>query len=186
MTALTLFRTLFGYQAWANQELLEKIGRLDRARHRRELQTALRLVDHCRIVNQIFAAHLIGAEHGFLADSTTKTLELADIAAAVTASDRWYLDYLETVSPDLLAEALPFVFTDGEKGCMTREEMLTHVVLHGGYHRGEVGRIIAELSILPPWDTFAVYLHGMDPSRRLRTSRSSAANEARQIGVGAA
>jgi uncharacterized damage-inducible protein DinB len=51
---------------------------------------------------------------------------------------------------------------------MSREEMLTHVVTHGGYHRGEVGRILAQLSVSPPWDTFAVYLHKTEPSRRLK------------------
>jgi uncharacterized damage-inducible protein DinB len=92
---------------------------------------------------------------------------------AMAASDRWYLDYLETVTPELLSEAVPFLFTDGDKGCMSREEMLAHVVTHGGYHRGEVGRILAQLSISPPWDTLAVYLHSTDPSRRLKTSMSS-------------
>jgi uncharacterized damage-inducible protein DinB len=57
---------------------------------------------------------------------------------------------------------------------MTREEMLTHVVTHGGYHRGEVGRILVQVSngseqgIKLPWDTYAVHLHATEPSRRLR------------------
>jgi uncharacterized damage-inducible protein DinB len=66
---------------------------------------------------------------------------------------------------------MAFNFTDGDKGYMTREEMLTHVALHGGYHRGEVGRILWQLSITPPWDTFAVYLHQADPARRLQSER---------------
>ncbi len=51
---------------------------------------------------------------------------------------------------------------------MSRQEMLMHVATHGGYHRGEVGRILAQLSLAPPWDTFAVYLHQSEPSRRLQ------------------
>lgn len=63
---------------------------------------------------------------------------------------------------------------DGDNGYMTREEMLTHVVTHGGYHRGEVGRILVQVSngseqgIKLPWDTYAVHLHTTEPSRRLR------------------
>jgi uncharacterized damage-inducible protein DinB len=87
----------------------------------------------------------------------------------VAALDRWYLGYLETATPELLSESVPFTFTDGDKGCMSREEMLAHVVTHGGYHRGEVGRIMAQHSVGLPWDTFAVYLHRTEPSRRLRT-----------------
>jgi len=81
-------------------------------------------------------------------------------------SDRWYLDYLETVSEQELVEPVAFVFTDGDKGCMTRQEMLTHVVLHGGYHRGEVGRMLARVAVSPPWDTYAVHLHRVEPTRR--------------------
>jgi len=51
---------------------------------------------------------------------------------------------------------------------MSREEILTHLVIHSGYHRGEIGRIMSRLSIGIPWDTFAVYLHQTDPSRRLK------------------
>lgn len=54
------------------------------------------------------------------------------------------------VSPENLAEEIPFTFTDGNKGHMTREERLTHVALHGGCHSGEVGRIFWQLSVRPP------------------------------------
>ena len=123
-------------------------------------------MNHNLIVDQIFAAHLVGAAHGFTADNPTDVPSLQDLRAAVTASDRWYLGYLDRVTPDQLAESVSFVFTDGDRGCMTREEMLTHLVVHSGYHRGEVGRVMTRLSLPMPWDTFAVYLHRAQPSRR--------------------
>jgi uncharacterized damage-inducible protein DinB len=121
----------------------------------------------------------VGTEHGFSSDNTTDTPEPEDLRAAVAASDRWYLEYLEAVPPELLSESVPFTFTDGDEGCMSREEMLTHVVIHGGYHRGEVGRLLTQLSVSPPWDTFAVYLHGTEPSRRIP---AHLANLSRQAG----
>ncbi len=168
MSASALLRTLFSYQAWANDELLEKMEGFDPERHKEERHAAIRLVNHAHVVSQIFAAHLVGAKHGFSADNTQDTPSLQDLRVAVAASDRWYLAYLETVTPEQLSESVPFVFTDGDKGYMSREEMLTHVVIHAGYHRGEVGRIMKPLSISLPWDTFAVYLHQDEPSRRLK------------------
>jgi uncharacterized damage-inducible protein DinB len=53
--------------------------------------------------------------------------------------------------------------------------MLIHLIVHSGYHRGEVGRIMSRLSINMPWDTFAVYLHRTQPSRRLRMGQESTA-----------
>jgi uncharacterized damage-inducible protein DinB len=147
------------------------LERLDRQLHKEARHTAIRLINHSHVVARIFAAHLIGASHHCSADDTPDTPALVDLRAAVAASDRWYLEYLQAVSVKRLSESVPFVFTDGDRGYMSRQEMLTHVVLHGGYHRGEVGRILAQLSVTPPWDTFAVHLHQAEPSRRLRALR---------------
>lgn len=169
MSTVPLLRTLFSYRAWANDELLEKMEGFDPERHKDARHAAIRLMNHCLVVDRIFAAHLIGAKHEFSADNTQETPTLKDLRTAVAALDRWYLEYLETATPELLSESVPFTFTDGDEGCMSREEMLAHVVTHGGYHRGEVGRIMRQHSVGLPWDTFAVYLHTTEPSRRLRT-----------------
>jgi len=167
MSEISLLSTFFSYQAWANEELLGSIGQLDPVRHGKECHVSIRLMNHSLVVGRIFAAHLTGQDHGFTADNTAETPSLAELRTAVIASDQWYLKYLEEITPDLLSQPLPFVFTDGDKGCMSRQEMLAHVVTHGGYHRGEIGQLLAQLSITPPWDTFAVYLHRNEPSRRL-------------------
>ena len=168
MSALVLLRSLFTYQAWANDELLEKLASLDSHTRGKERLIAIRLLNHNLVVSKIFAAHLTGARHGYSSDNTEDTPALDALRTDVAAMDRWYLDYLETVAPDHLSEPVPFVFTDGDKGSMSRQEMLTHVIIHGGYHRGEVGRLLSQISIAPPWDSFAVYLHQTEPSRRLQ------------------
>lgn len=166
MSALELLRSLFGYQAWANGDLLEKLDGLDPVGQAQELHNAIRLINHSYVVGRIFAAHLTGAQHGYASSNTAETPALPDLRAAVTASDKWYLDYLARVAPEDLVQRAAFRFTDGDQGSMSRQEMLMHVATHGGYHRGEVGRILGQLSIMPPWDTFAVYLHHSDPARR--------------------
>lgn len=163
---ITLLRELYGYHAWANGELFEKLAALDPQGS--ELHTALRLISHYHVVAEIFSAHLTGRRHGHVADNVAETPTLEALRGAVAATDQWYLDYAGNVSADELAALVPFTFTDGDQGCMSRQEMLIHVALHGGYHRGEVGRILWGLSITPPWDTFAVYLHQSEPARRLQ------------------
>lgn len=173
----TLLQTLYGYHAWANADLFEKLESIDPGKHAIELQAALRLISHYYVVSRIFAGHLRGVPHGFTSDNLEETPALNELRGAVASSDRWYLDYVGKVSPAILAEAVAFTFTDGDKGFMTREEMLTHVALHGGYHRGEIGRILWQLSITPPWDTFAVYLHQTKPERRLQGGKQLAPAE---------
>lgn len=159
-------RSLYGYHAWANDELLGKVEMIREDMHKAERHTAIGLIDHYYGVMRIFAAHLGGARHHLTSDNTAKAQSLSELHAAVAASDQWYLNYVQSISPVKLSESVAFTFTDGDQGYMTREEMLMHVVLHSAIHRGEVCRILAQLSITPPWDTFAVYLHQAEPSRR--------------------
>ncbi len=161
-----LLQKLYGYNAWANTDLFDKLATLDQEHQKAELHAALRLANHYYVVARIFAAHLCGVAHCYTSDNTDETPTLGELRAAITSSDQWYVDYLQGVSPENLTEAVPFIFTDGDKGYMTREEMLTHVALHGGYHRGEVGRLLWQLSITPPWDIFAGFLHQSEPERR--------------------
>lgn len=160
------FQKLYSYHAWANKDLLDKLGALDEQKHKTQRHTALRLINHSYVVAQIYAAHLSGTPHTYMSDNTAETPTLDELRTAVMICDQWYLDYLRNSSSISLSETLPFTFTDGDLGYMSREEMLTHVVLHGGYHRGEIGRMLWQLSITPPWDTFAVYLHQTEPARR--------------------
>jgi uncharacterized damage-inducible protein DinB len=174
MSAKTLLGSLLAYQAWANGELLEKLAGMDPSRDAGERQAAIRLMSHIHVVSRIFAAHLKSVAHGYASDNTEETPEPAELRAAMARSDGWYLDYLETVSEQELAEPVAFTFTDGDRGCMSRQEMLTHVVLHGSYHRGEIGRMLARIAVSPPWDTYAVHLHRAEPSRRQQGERDPA------------
>lgn len=174
MSARTLLKSLLVYQAWANDELMEKLADLDPSSNTQARHAAIRLMNHIHVVSRIFAAHLTGVAHGYASDNTEDTPAPAALRIAMVAADRWYLDYLETVSQQELAEPVAFTFTDGDKGCMTRQEMLTHVVLHGGYHRGEIGRMLAAIAVSPPWDTYAVHLHRTEPARRLAGAREAA------------
>lgn len=159
-------RTLYGYQAWANNELFDRLALIDPQAHAAELHTALRLVSHHHVVAEIFAAHLGGTRHRHTSDNTVETPTLDALRASVAETDRWYQQYVLDVAPEQLDEAVAFTFTDGDKGTMTRHEMLQHVALHSAIHRGEVSRILVQLSITPPWDTLAVYLHRTQPARR--------------------
>lgn len=161
-----MLSTLFRYQAWANGAFFEKLELVDPVQHQAEFRQAMRLMNHAYVVAEIFAAHLVGNAHAYASDNTDETPPLADLRAAVAASDRWYLDYVRSATSAQLSDNIAFSFTDGDKGYMSREEMITHVVLHGGYHRGEVGRILTRLSVETPWDTFAVFLHRDQPARR--------------------
>lgn len=76
------------------------------------------------------------------------------------------MDYVATLSPQEEATPLLFRFVDGDRGQISREEMLLHLVTHGGYHRGAIGRILVQCGITPPRDTLTTFLHRSEPKRR--------------------
>ena len=166
MSTHTLLTSLFQYKVWANHELFAELQRLDPETQRSELHAALRILNHIHVVDRIFVANLQGLQHGYSASNTAETPTLDALYQAVQATDRWYLDDVQGLSAEQLSERIAFGFVDGDAGCMSREEMLAHIISHGGYHRGAVGRIMAQLSIAPPRDIYTRYLHQAEPERR--------------------
>jgi uncharacterized damage-inducible protein DinB len=162
----TTLQSLFAYKAWANTELFAVLATVSGERHADALHTATRTINHIHVVDCIFRAHLLGQAHGYAATNTQETPALADLQAAVAATDAWYAQYVATTPAAALGESLAFQFTDGDAGRMTREEMLLHVLTHGGYHRGNVGQVLKGIAMAPPRDLYTKFLHTSEPSRR--------------------
>jgi uncharacterized damage-inducible protein DinB len=166
MSTTTLLHALFKYKAWSNDQLFVELAKVDPVARQEARHSALRLLNHIYVVDQIFAAHLSGAVQSFAATNTTETPTLEGLRDGVAMLDAWYVDYAADLSAEQLAEKISFTFTDGDKGLMTREEMLTHVSLHGAYHRGGAGRIMTQAGTPPPRDLYTRFLHQSEPARR--------------------
>jgi uncharacterized damage-inducible protein DinB len=161
-----LFHSLFRCKSWADEELYAMVATLDAAAHPETRHTAIRILNHIHVVDRIFRGNLSGQPHGYAATNTPDTPELTELLAAVRETDAWYVEYSCSLSADELAEAIGFTFTDGGHGRMSRAEMLLQVITHGGYHRGAVGRLLADCGIQPPRDIYTRYLHDSEPARR--------------------
>ena len=162
----TLLQSLFRQKAWINEEFFAVLDQVDTTARAADLHTAMRTLNHIYVVDRIFAAHLAGQPHGYEAANTPETPTIAALRDAVRASDRGYIELVDAITTAQLAEPIAFTFTDGQRGRMTREEMLGHVITHGSYHRGEVGRTLKNIAMAPPRDLFTAYLHRAEPKRR--------------------
>jgi uncharacterized damage-inducible protein DinB len=165
MNAQNLFTTLFEYKIWANDTLFAAISALPEDAHEHEKHDATRILNHVYVVDRIFEANLLRLPHTYKGLNTPATPALADLHAAVRESDRWLLAYASEVSGVELEEAVDFTFVDGSPGRMSRAEMLMHVVTHGNYHRGAVGRILAQIGVPPQRDTLTVFMHRPEHAR---------------------
>ncbi|WP_082659601.1 DinB family protein [Aureimonas sp. AU40] len=108
---------------------------------------------------------------GIQRDRSDPVPALGALSEATERTHQWYLAYVTGLDRDRLREPVCFTFSDGDKGCMTREEMLAHVLLHGAVHRGEAARILGQIGVPLPWDTLAVHLHRAELARRRMEGR---------------
>lgn len=166
MSASSLLNSLFREKAWINQQFFDKLDKLDPATHASERHAMLRTLNHIHVVDRIFVGHLSGQPHGYDGTNTEETPTVAQLRARVAECDQWYVDYTRALTQPQLDEMLAFTFTDGDAGRMTREEVLAHVITHGAYHRGEVGRLLKQTPISPPRDLYTRFLHQTEPARR--------------------
>lgn len=166
MSAKTLLTSLFQYKASIDEELLDAWNSLSDTKPSPNLQSALRVLNHAHIVDDIFAANLLNRPHGYTASWTSEPPAFGDLASAIRSTDRWYLNYVLQLTQEDLEELVDFTFTDGGQGRMSREEMLAHVITHSGCHRGEIGRLLPEIENTTMRDVFAGYLHRTEPERR--------------------
>lgn len=158
--------SLFAQKSWANAELFDRLATVTDPAQAGVVHAAIRMLNHIHVVDRIFRAHLIGEAHGYTATNTVQTPDLGELQFAVAETDGWFEAYLSSVSPAALAEPVAFQFTDGDRGCMSREEMLFHVITHGAYHRGNVGQMLKGIDVAPPRDLLTKFLHLREPQRR--------------------
>ncbi|HEY9067119.1 MAG TPA: DinB family protein [Burkholderiaceae bacterium] len=164
MSVATL-KSLFAYKAWANTELFALLGTLP-SEHSEQLHTCIRTLNHIYVVDRLFRARLAGEPAPFHATNTKETPTLAQLRGDVESTDAWYVKYVASLVESDLSHALDFTFADGDRGRMSREEILLHVITHGGYHRGNVGQVLKSISVAPPRDLYTKFLHQSEPSRR--------------------
>ena len=155
-------RTLTRYKAWADERIFSAVASLPAGEATRARKTRfgniVHTLNHVYVIDLVFQAHLQGRPHRFEARNTPTHPPLAELAQAVNALDRWYIDHVATLSGEALAERIRFPFIGGGEGVMSREEMVMHVVHHATYHRGMVAEMMYEVPASPPVTDLTVFL----------------------------
>jgi len=163
--SIATLKSLFAYKAWANAELLDVLATLP-PEHSEQLHSSIRILNHAHVVDRLFRARLAAEAEPFAATNTMETPTLDRLRREIESTDAWYVDYVSSIPQVALSEVLQFTFTDGDPGRMSREEILLHVITHGGYHRGNVGQVLQSISVASPRDLYTKFLHQSEPTRR--------------------
>lgn len=112
--------------------------------------------------------HLLGAEHVWLAriegsyDPSTMpiwpALSVEDCADLAARNRRRFRAILDETTDRILPEPVHYANSRGAEFETSLGDILTHVALHGAYHRGQIARALREAGIEPVNTDFITFV----------------------------
>ena len=146
------FTKLFQHLAWADQKALQSL---------RGAQTLLKTI-------MDLYSHVLGAEHVWLsrikgetaklAVWPTLTLDEATTVAAENASE--YSKLVGKLTPQSIQTAVTYRNSAGDKFTSSLEDILTHVAMHGSYHRGQIAAALRASGEIPAPTDYIAFARG--------------------------
>ena len=138
---------LLRYDVWANRETLRSLRQSPPPRSLR------------------WMAHIVGAEHLWLARlrrqketlSVWPELDIETCGEHLEQLSRLWPAYLQQADKSP-AESVSYTNSKGEAWTNTVEEILTHVVIHSAYHRGQIASDVRASGGVP---AYTDYIHAV-------------------------
>lgn len=156
-------RMLARYNAWSDRVMFDAVAALpdgEAVKPRASLfKSMVHTLNHIYVINRIWQAHLEGRDHGYEARNTREHPPLAELWRQQQEVDGWYVNWADAQSDAGLGETVNYTLIGGNRGAMSRGEILLHVVMHTNYHRGYVADMIyAVPGCRPPSMDLPVYM----------------------------
>ena len=146
MTVADYLRKEFVYNAWANRAVLESI-RVDVAGNARSLQ----------LMSHILAAERIWLERLRQVPQSVPVWPEPDLtrceAEATDLDQKWH-EYLELVTAGDVLQTISYKNSKGESWSSAILDVLTHVIMHSAYHRGQIASHMRSIGQTPAYTDF--------------------------------
>ena len=160
-------RMLTRYNQWANKTVFDAVAALPEGEATKPrvslFKNMVHMLNHNYVIDRIFQAHLEGRPHGYAARNTPDHPPLAELWKVQQETDAWYIAWSDGLTPEAIDEKVNFTYVGGGEGCLSRGEILLHIVNHTSYHRGFVGEMIFNLKIRAPAADLTVFLRDTRP-----------------------
>jgi uncharacterized damage-inducible protein DinB len=143
-------RRQFSYDEWANREVLNAIRSAGGANQR-----SLQLMSH------ILAAELVWLErltHQLQSVPVWPEPDLAQCEAQAAQLGGQWLEFLDLLTAGDVSQSITYKNSKGEEWTSTIVDVLTHVVMHSAYHRGQIASHMRANGQTPAYTDF---IHGV-------------------------
>lgn len=128
------FARMFRYVAWADRRTLAALRKTPAAH-----ADALPLFAHLMAAGHVWLSRLEGRDARF---PIWPTLALDECDALLAENDASYRAFVAHLDDELLAQAVHYRNAAGAEGTSSVADILTQVLLHGPYHRGQIAKIV--------------------------------------------
>jgi uncharacterized damage-inducible protein DinB len=140
------FLRMFAYDAWANQECMAAMGKV------KDLSSnALGRMAHVLSAERLWLERLRVEPQTMPVWPSATLRECAVLASEMSAQWQKYLHELPTAS---FNDKVEYRNSKGEKWSNRVEDVLTHVLMHSGYHRGQIALEVRAAGALPAYTDF--------------------------------
>ena len=149
------------YTVWANEEYFKQIRDLpaDEVTKQREslMNNILISVNHLLVIDKVWLGHMKGEKHSFEKLQTVLHEDLDDLLAAKKEMDRKIRSYVSGLSEDDLEEVIEYELIGGNQGSLPRYLIITHLTIHGAFHRGFIGDMFGQIPVVPAGQDIPVW-----------------------------
>lgn len=137
---LDYLRRLCDHMYWADEQVLTRLSAESDPR-------SLQLFAHMLAAEQVWLTRIQGKDSSHLVIWPTLTIEeCRELAEQLRAG---YRDYLDSVTESDLESVISYRNSKGVAFQTSRLDMLTQVLLHGSYHRGQIAQTLRGAGIEP-------------------------------------
>jgi uncharacterized damage-inducible protein DinB len=160
MTDVRVVQELYRYNRWANERVFDAVAGLTSSEFTRDLGSSFASVRDTLL-------HIIWAEWIWLqrwkGTSPRQVFQVADFPDLPALRARWATieseqrAFLETVTPERLLAAVPYVNLQGHSWQYPLWRQMQHVVNHSTYHRGQLTTMLRQLGAQAVTTDFLVF-----------------------------
>lgn len=124
-------KQMYAHLHWANQQILETLQK-----HRNVLPQVLDLFSHILFSERVWITRLQGGDTSQMSIWSPVSLDVC--ITLVKQNEESFTSILQSLTQERYDQSLSYTNSKGITFTNSVQEILTHVALHGQYHRGQI------------------------------------------------
>ncbi len=155
MNLADYLRRQFAYDEWANREVLKAIRAAEGSKPASSNERSLQLMSHIVAAERLWLERLKQVPQSV---PVWPEPDLAQCEAQVAELGLEWLEFLDLITAGDVSQSISYTNTKGERWTSTIVDVLTHVVVHSAYHRGQIATHMRANGQTPAYTDF---IHGV-------------------------